>query len=192
MSISSIAGTAGNAALQWLESLTNNNDKVGSNTSTPSTTNNFTNGTANLSQAGQFFAKLDSLAQSSPAQFKQLTAQISSELTTAAQQTTGPAQQFLQNLANNFQTASQTGSTASLQPPQQATGTQAQGTSEHHHHHHHGGGGYSSQSSDTSSLLSALTGTGASSSSTAAASTSSSASSIQSVFQNIFQQVMAA
>jgi hypothetical protein len=191
MSISSIAGTAGNAALQWLESLTNNNNTVGSNTSAPRVANSFANGTANLSQAGQFFAKLDSLAQSSPAQFKQLTAQISSELTTAAQQTTGPAQQFLQNLANNFQTASQTGSTASLQPPQQATGTQTQGTSEHHHHHH-GGGGYSSQSSDTSSLLSALTGTGASSSSTAAASTSSSASSIQSVFQNIYQQVMAA
>jgi hypothetical protein len=191
MSISSIAGTAGNAALQWLESLTNNNNTVGSNTSAPRVANSFANGTANLSQAGQFFAKLDSLAQSSPAQFKQLTAQISSELTTAAQQTTGPAQQFLQNLANNFQTASQTGSTASLQPPQQATGTQTQGTSEHHHHHH-GGGGYSSQSSDTSSLLSALTGTSASSSSTAAASTSSSASSIQSVFQNIYQQVMAA
>jgi len=191
MSISSIAGTAGNAALQWLESLTNNNNTVGSNTSAPKIANSIANGTANLSQAGQFFAKLDSLAQSSPAQFKQLTAQISSELTTAAQQATGQAQQFLQNLANNFQTASQTGSTASIQPPQQAPGTQAQGTSEHHHHHH-GGGGYSTQSSDTSNLLSALTSNSASSSTTAAASSSSSASSIQSVFQNIYQQVMAA
>ncbi len=191
MSISSIAGTAGNAALQWLESLTNNNNTVGSNTSAPKIANSIANGTANLSQAGQFFAKLDSLAQSSPAQFKQLTAQISSELTTAAQQATGQAQQFLQNLANNFQTASQTGSTASIQPPQQAPGTQAQGTSEHHHHHH-GGGGYSAQSGDTSNLLSALTGNSASSSTTAAASSSSSVSSIQSVFQNIYQQVMAA
>jgi hypothetical protein len=191
MSISSIAGTAGNAALQWLESLTNNNNTVGSNTSAPKIANSIANGTANLSQAGQFFAKLDSLAQSSPAQFKQLTAQISSELTAAAQQATGQAQQFLQNLANNFQTASQTGSTASIQPPQQAPGTQAQGTSEHHHHHH-GGGGYSAQSGDTSNLLSALTGNSASSSTTAAASSSSSVSSIQSVFQNIYQQVMAA
>jgi hypothetical protein len=191
MSISSIAGTAGNAALQWLESLTNNNNTVGSNTSAPKIANSIANGTANLSQAGQFFAKLDSLAQSSPAQFKQLTAQISSELTTAAQQATGQAQQFLQNLANNFQTASQTGSTASIQPPQQAPGTQAQGTSEHHHHHH-GGGGYSAQGGDTSNLLSALTGNSASSSTTAAASSSSSVSSIQSVFQNIYQQVMAA
>ena len=191
MSISSIAGTAGNAALQWLESLTNNNNTVGSNTSAPKIANSIANGTANLSQAGQFFAKLDSLAQSSPAQFKQLTAQISSELTAAAQQATGQAQQFLQNLANNFQTASQTGSTASIQPPQQAPGTQAQGTSEHHHHHH-GGGGYSAQSGDTSNLLSALTSNSASSSTTAAASSSSSASSIQSVFQNIYQQVMAA
>jgi hypothetical protein len=192
MSISSIAGTAGNAALQWLESLTDNNNAVGSNTSAPRVSNSVLNGSANLSQAGQFFAKLDSLAQSSPAQFKQLTAQISSELTTAAQQTTGQAQQFLQNLANNFQTASQTGSAASIQPPQQASGTQTQGTSEHHHHHHGGGGGYSTQSSDTSNLLSALTGTSSSSSSTTAASSSSGASSIQSVFQNIYQQVMAA
>jgi hypothetical protein len=91
-------------------------------------------GNVNLSQAAQFFSKLQDLSQSNPAQFKQLTAQISSQLQADAQKATGSAQTFLTNLANQFQTASQTGSAASLQPPQGQTG------SHHGHGHHHSSG----------------------------------------------------
>ena len=180
MSISSIAGAAGTSALQFMESLVNpKTAQTGSSTSADS------NGTADLSQIGQFFSKLESLAQTSPDQFKQLTAQISSELSSAAQQATGGVQQFLQNLADKFQTASQTGSTASLQPTQdsaQATGG-AQGA--HHHHHHHHGYSSSDGSSGSTDLLSALSGS--SSNSTAGGSND-----IGSLFQNIYQQVMQA
>ena len=131
MSLLSIAGTAGSAALQWLESIGNQNKTTCSGHSASSAAN--PNGTANLSQMGQFFAKLNSLAQSDPAQFKQLTAQIAGELSSAAQP-------FLQELAKNFQTASQTGSTAALQ-------------TQHHHHH---SGAYSSSFSDPTNLQSAL------------------------------------
>jgi hypothetical protein len=201
MSISSIAGTAGNAAMQWLESLTNNSNTTGANSATSSASGTNSNGSTQLSQVGQFFAKLESLAKNSPAEFKQLTAQISTELSSAAQQATGSAQTFLQQLANNFKTASTTGSTASLQPNQQATsaiqGTQSTG-GHHHHHHHGGGGGYSSsQSSDTDSLLTALTGSsstsaGSTSASSTSASSASGTSDIQSVLQTVFQQVMQA
>ena len=186
MSILPIAGTAGNAALQLLESLTGGN-KTAAATIAASPAD--PNGTAELSQAGQFFSKLESLAQTDPTQFKQLTAQISSELSAAAQQATGPAQQFLQNLANNFQTASQTGNTASLQPAQQAA-TPAHAAGGHHHHHGGGGGRYSSseqQTTDPNDLLSAL-----STSTSASANAATGTTGMQSLFQNIYQQVMSA
>jgi len=179
MSLLSIAGTAGNAALQWLESIGNQNKTATCSTnSTTSGTNS--NGTANLSQMGQFFAKLNNLAQNDPTQFKQLTGQIASELSSAAQQATGSTQQFLQQLANNFQTASQTGSTAALQTQPQ-TAQPASGAAHHHHHHHHGGGYSSSQQNNPADLLSALS-----------TSTSSDATSLQSVMQNVYNQVMSA
>jgi hypothetical protein len=168
----SILSVAGNAALQLLESLTNHH-KTGAANSSASTSN--PNGTADLSQV----SKLESLAQT-PDQFKQLTAKISSELNDAAQQASGATQLFLQQLASNFQTASQTGSTASLQPSQQAVS----GT----HPHHHGGAYHQSQQSgDPADLPSAL-----SSSSSGSASAGTGTSSIQSLFQGIYQQVMQA
>jgi len=187
MSLLSVAGTAGNAALQWLESLTNTNKTASPTNSSCSSAVN-SNGTANLSQVGQFYAKLDSLAQSSPTEFKQITSQISSELNSAAQQATGTTQQFLQQLANNFQTASQTGSTASLatQPPS----AQPVSGAMHHHHHHHGGGGYNASQNSQSDLLSALSGS--SSSGTGGSNTDPGTSSLQSLFQNIYNQVMSA
>jgi hypothetical protein len=61
MSTASIGGTSGNATLQWLESLTNSyNNNTSAARSSASTTNS--NGTADLSQAGQFLSKLESLA----------------------------------------------------------------------------------------------------------------------------------
>jgi HSP90 family molecular chaperone len=79
------------------------------------------NGKVDLSQAAQVFSKLQDLSQSDPAKFKQITANISSQLKAEADQSTGAAQTFLSNLAGKFQTASQTGSTSAL----------------HHGHGHH-------------------------------------------------------
>ena len=75
----------------------------------------------------QVITQLQQLAASDPTQFKQQSADIATQLTTAAGQSSGTVAEVLQNLASQFQQASQTG--------------QAPGTSGHHraHHHHHGG-----------------------------------------------------
>lgn len=101
-------------------------------------------GNVDLSQAAQVFSKLQDLSQSSPTQFKQLTAKISTELQTEAQKATGSAQTFLSNLANQFNTASQTGSTSSLQPQSASPGG-------HHHGHHQSAGqaAYDANNSNT-------------------------------------------
>ncbi len=188
---------ANNAALQWLTQV-NSSANSGATSTTGSTSAGLlssleSNGTASLSQAGQFLSKLDSLAQTDPTKFKALTSQISTELSTAAQQATGPEQQFLQNLSGQFKTASETGSAAALQPSQlTAQGQQPQGA-QHHHHHHHGGGGYSSsdQSSSSSSTdLSSLFGTTSSTGSTATS--AGSTDPMQTVMQQIYQQVQQA
>jgi len=117
-----------------------------------------------LSQAGQLFSQLQSLATSNPSEFKQVTAAISQQLTQAASQQTGSAATALTNLAKKFQEASQTGSAAGLAP------------TKHHGGHHHGGGG-----GGLSALLS-------SASSTTQAATS--AYSSQSQTQDPFDQVL--
>src|SRR5277367_5332650 len=113
MSLSPILG----AASQVL-SLFSNSSSASSTTPAPITDSS---GSVDLSQAAQFFSKLQTLAQTDATKFKQLTAQISSQLQTAAQNATGSEQTFLTNLSNQFNTASQTGSASALQPPQ-ATG----------------------------------------------------------------------
>jgi hypothetical protein len=112
VSFSVIAGSA----LQLLDLFTNNGStktaNKGASTSPASSTDS--SGSVDLSQAAQFFSKLQNLSQTAPARFKQLTAKISSELQTAAQSATGSDQTFLSNLANRFKTASQTGNPSTL------------------------------------------------------------------------------
>jgi hypothetical protein len=134
-------------------------------------------GSADLSDAAKFFSKLENLSQTDPAKFKRLTTQISSELQTAAQGATGSQATFLSDLANQFQTASQTGSVSPLHPP--STSQPAAGG---HHHHHHAHYQSSSDASSTASdgLLSAVS------------SNSADPSSTSNVFQSIFQQVESA
>jgi hypothetical protein len=72
------------------------------------------NGQVDLSNAAQLFSKLQDLSQGDPAQFKQLTAKISSQLAAEAEKSIGSAQTFLNDLASQFKTASQTGSTSAL------------------------------------------------------------------------------
>jgi hypothetical protein len=133
MSLSPILG----AASQVL-SLFGSGSTTSSSSSTPATSTDplsilDSSGNVNLSQAAQVFSKLQDLSQSNPAQFKQLTAQISSQLQTDAQQASGTTQTFLSNLASQFNTASQTGSTSALQPQTAETG----GHHGHGHGHHH-------------------------------------------------------
>jgi HSP90 family molecular chaperone len=85
-----------------------------------------------LSQPGQLFSQLQNLAKTDPTKFKQVTAEIASQLKDAASSQTGKQADFLNNLAVRFQAASQSGKMSDLAPPQQG---QAQSGAHHHHHH---------------------------------------------------------
>jgi hypothetical protein len=104
-----------------------------------------------MSQSGQLWSELQSLAQSDPSEFEQVTASIASQLTSAASSMTGQQASFVSNLAQSFQEASQTGSMSSLEPPASQGQTQGQGQAQGHgHHHHHGHGASGSTQSSTS------------------------------------------
>ena len=123
------------------------------NGSTDQTT---TDSSLNVSGQATLFSKLEQLQQSDPQMFKQVTAEISQQLTAAASTMSGQAAQGLTTLANEFQQASQTGTLTALQPAQQnsttsdATGIAAyqqasQSSGTHHHHGHPAAGSDSSQ-----------------------------------------------
>jgi len=86
-----------------------------------------------VSQSGGLLGQLSDLARSNPDQFKAVTSEISQKLKDEASQATGGKATFLNNLADKFNQASQSGDLSSLKP------SGAQG--HHHGHHHHGGGG---------------------------------------------------
>jgi len=70
-----------------------------------------------MSGPGQLWSELQSLAQSDPSEFKEVTAKIASQLTGAESSMSGQQASFVSNLAKSFQEASQTGSMSSLEPP---------------------------------------------------------------------------
>lgn len=127
-----------------------------------------------LSPFAQVMSTLQSLQQSNPTQYAQVTKQIATNLQTAAQtaqsqgNTTAASQ--LNQLATDFNTASTSGQLPNVQDLAQAMGAQGQGgVSGHHHHHHHSeaastdsssdptaSGSTSASSSTSSSLLSQL------------------------------------
>jgi hypothetical protein len=92
-----------------------------------------------LSPAAQMLNQLQQMQKQNPAQFQQFTAQIAAKLQSAAAnaQSSGNTAQATQlnQLATQFQNASQTGQVPSAQSLQQA------GLGGHHHggHHHSGG-----------------------------------------------------
>jgi hypothetical protein len=132
MSLSPIIGAA-SQVLSLFGSHSSSSNTASSTSPDPSSIQD-SSGNVNLSQAAQFFSKLQDLSQSNPSQFKKLTAEISSQLQTDAQKaTTTGSQTFLNNLASQFQTASQTGSTTPLQTASPQTGS-------HHGHGHHSSG----------------------------------------------------
>ena len=90
-----------------------------------------------VSGRAKLLRELQDLQQSNPTEFKQVTSDIASQLSAAAQQAGGNQGQALSSLASQFQQASQTGSLAGLQLG--------------HGHHHHGGGASDGASGSSSS-----------------------------------------
>ena len=157
MSISSIFTQAGSAVAP---ASTYQDPLTASTPQTISSTNS-----ASISPMGALMAQLQQMSTSNPSQFQQVTASIAAQLQQAAGQG-GSANGFLSNLADKFQTASQTGSMAPLEP--------------HGHHggHRHGGGG------GLQALLTSSAGGSASSAQTGASSYS------QNSRQSLFSQVL--
>jgi hypothetical protein len=96
-----------------------------------------------LSKPGQLFSQLQNLAQTDPTKFKEVTADIASQLKDAAASQTGKQADFLNELAGRFDAASQSGKMSDLKPPQE----QAQASGLHHHHSVQGAGNAESSSS---------------------------------------------
>ncbi len=103
-----------------------------SNTSTPQDKNQ-------LSPFAQIMSELQQLQQSDPSKYQQVTAQIATNLQTAASTATSNgntnAANVLNQLSSDFSTASRSGQPVNFQ-------NVAQAIHGHHHggHHHHGGG----------------------------------------------------
>jgi hypothetical protein len=132
-----------NSSESYIQSLLNNSTLAGvslgtSGTAIGSTTAAGVSGDGSqLSPLAQLLSTLQQLQQQNPTQYQQVTAQIATNLQTAAStaQSDGNSTQAsqLNQLATDFQNASQTGQLPNIQNLAQAIGG-------HHHHHHHGGG----------------------------------------------------
>jgi hypothetical protein len=130
MSISSIFSSSSPSDIQAVAPSTS--------PATPVSSSDAANGVSvDISRPGQLFSQLSSLAQSNPVEFKSVTADIAQKLKDAASSATGSQADFLNKIADRFQSASQSGSISDLAPAQQ--GGRAHG--HRHHGGHHGGGG---------------------------------------------------
>lgn len=161
MSISSIFTQAGSA----LSSINASQAPLAASTSQSSSDGDSTD----ISQLSQLMSELQQMSVSDPSEFEQVTGSIATQLQQAAQQQGGSAGNWLSNLAQKFQTASQTGNMSSLE------------TLGHHGGHHHGGGG--------GGLMSLLSSSSSSSSPSSTASSAASAYSNTSS-QSVFSQLM--
>jgi hypothetical protein len=103
-----------------------------------------TNGVSvSISKPGQLFGQLSSLASSDPDKFKTVTANIAQKLKDAASSQDGRRADFLSQLADKFDAASQSGSAAGLAP---TPGGRAHGHHGGHHHHAQAANGSGSSS----------------------------------------------
>lgn len=113
-----------------------------------------------LSPFAQLLSTLQQLEESNPTQYQQVTAQIATNLQSAAQTATTDgntsAASELNQLATDFNSASQSGQLPNISDLAQAIG----GGGGHHHHHHVSSSSSSSDtSSDSSSSSSSTTST---------------------------------
>lgn len=161
--MSSISGLSSNYLQSLLSTALQNSGLTGTatkNTSSSTSTSAVPSQTDSqqLSPFAQMMTELQQLQQSDPTKYKQVTAQIATNLQSAAQdaslQGNANAASQLNQLSTDFTSASTSGQLPNIQDLAQATGTQASG---HHHHGHHmhpaaaDSDGSSSTSSDTSS-----------------------------------------
>ena len=173
MSISPLGSLPSSSALHQMEALFQKLEANASTSTTPTTSSTSTSSTDSdsISGIGKLLSNLQDLATTDPAKFKQETADIATQLNSAASNTTGDESTFLKGLASQFQQASDTGDASALTPK--------------HHGHHHASGGTTSSSNqsnayDSTNLFSLLN----SSSSTTASSYA--ASSQQSLLTSLF------
>ncbi len=141
MSISSVGNSTTNTSLAYLlQSLETNQTNQSSQTSqtsgtqgigallaglaggsaastVPTSSGSGAGDSTTVSKVGQLYSELQQLQTQDPSKFQQVTAQIASQLHAASQQVTGSESHFLSNLSDKFQTASTTGSLASLLTP---------------------------------------------------------------------------
>jgi hypothetical protein len=140
-SISSINGLSNS----YLESIIAKANQNGNSTAIQGSSNGLSTDNSQVSEFAQLMSTLQQLQQSNPTQYEQVTQQIATNLTSAAQtaQSEGntTAANQLTQLANDFTNASQTG--------QMPVGG-------HHHHHHHAAESSGSASSSTSDALNPL------------------------------------
>jgi len=169
MSISSISHVAPSLIQPVTSSLSsaNTNSTDSSSLAIPQ------DGAPQISGAAQFLNSLQQLSTSNPTEFKQITSQLSQNLTAAATQaqSAGDTTQSteLTNLASQFSTASQTGQLpSSLTSSQngQSSSTGQSPITHHGRHHHHAGSAYGTSQSDSSDILSTLGSSSTTSSST--------------------------
>jgi hypothetical protein len=149
-----------NLASGFVQSLISGAVKGSSNTTATSGTSasGSTQDTNQLSPLAQILGSLQQLQQSNPAQYQQVTLQISNNLQAGAQSATasgntGLASELTQ-LSTDFKNASTSGQLPNVQDLAQAIGG---GGGRHHRHHHGGGGAAASTSSDASSSLTSNT-----------------------------------
>ena len=116
---------------------------------TPTTASGSTDDVAgvsvDISKPGQLFSQLSSLATSDPDKFKTVTADIAQKLKDAAGSKTGKQADFLNQLADKFSAASQSGSASDLPAPR------AHGHHGGHHHHAQAANGASSSTGQSGS-----------------------------------------
>jgi hypothetical protein len=154
----------------WLDSL-----RKTQTTSTSSTDPTASASSASVTPLGQFMSKLDSLAASDPDKFKALTSQIAGELTSAAQSTSGPQADFLNQLSQKFTDASQSGDASGLHASRG---------------HHHGGGHHRTQAYDAQNASDGSATTPVDPTQAAQTGTSTATgTNVRALFQHLFQEV---
>ena len=127
-SIGSVLSSVDSALLTEIDSNLSKTRASG-NASSTATSDVTTADQTDLSQVAKLFRELHELQQQNPDAFKQVMTDAATKLRDAARKSSDPNQaKFLNNLADNFQKAADTGDLSTLRP---------QGA--HRHHHHHGG-----------------------------------------------------
>jgi hypothetical protein len=162
MSTSAIGNLSSAYLQQVLISALQSAGITANSTSNPSgTTSSSQSDSAQLSSFAQLASTLQQLQETDPAEYKQVTQEIATNLQSAAQtaqsQGNSSAAGQLTQLASDFTSASQTGQLPNLQDLSQAVGGSTGGSGGHHHHHQaEAASSDSTSSSSTNQTLSQL------------------------------------